>query len=115
MGRIPLPQASLRITMGILVIGSIIRPRIFISTSKGSSLLIAKYILFVQLCKPLCVSVPSVSLCLTRLHSLQELLYMLPCGIRHPGPAHHPDKLFNPGLSYQGFNPCDGPAVENNF
>ena len=53
-GRIPLPQASFRITMGMFVIGSIIRPRIFISTSTGSSLcnyFTAMYILSRTKCK----------------------------------------------------------------
>src|SRR5207247_4491031 len=36
-GRIALPCTSLRTTMGMFVTGSIIRPRIFISTSIGPS------------------------------------------------------------------------------
>src|SRR5262245_40553326 len=129
----PLPQASFRITMGMLVIGSIIRPRIFISTSTGSSLcnyFTAMYILLASKSKEANHfelrnlqwehSNSQFENCKFEFRSsspacLQEFFHMPPRRVGHARPAHHACQFFDSLLSRQTVHTGDGSSIQHLF
>src|SRR5436190_6699293 len=84
--------------MGMLVIGSIIRPRIFISTSTGSS----------SLDGTLLQNIFFWSLFSRRVYGLQEFLHVLTGRIGDSRTAHHPDEFFDTSLACERVYASDG-------
>src|SRR4051812_48357751 len=111
MGSILLPEASLRITMGMLVMGSIISPRIFISTSTCEPPWLATSNVYTGGTKPQLLLAGLSRLCGLR----QKFPDVFPSGLRYSSSAHHSRQLFDSCRSGQWLHMRDGPTIENQF